>query len=98
MQQQLVALGRANRIRAARAGLKQRIDAGETTAAVVLRQQPDEAVTMTVYGLLMAQRRWGPYRARKVLAVAQITETKTIGTLTERQQKVLVDLLTWGVA
>lgn len=94
--QHMVALSYANRIRTARAKLKQQIAEGERTAASVIYGCPDEAATMTVLDVLTAQWQWGARRARTALIVAQIAESKTVGALTDRQRKVLVDLLEWG--
>jgi hypothetical protein len=96
--QHMQALSVANHVRVARHALKREIHDGDRTAASVLLQVPDEARTMTVYDLLTAQNRWGSYRSRKLLAVAQITDRKTLEALTDRQRQVLVDLLEWGTA
>lgn len=96
--QHMQALSIANRVRLARAALKNEIAAGERTAATVITQCPSEAETMTVFDLLCAQRHWGAYRSRKLCAVALITEAKTVGSLSDRQRKVLADLLDWDVA
>lgn len=93
--QSMEALSVANRVRCARAVLKREVFAGQRTAASVLLQEPEEVETMTVFELLDAQRGWGKYRVRKLLAVALITEGKTIGALTDRQRKVIVDVLEW---
>jgi hypothetical protein len=41
----------------------------------------------------MSQRRWGTTRCRKFLVRNQINETKAVGTLTERQRRLLADQL-----
>ncbi|HJS95649.1 MAG TPA: hypothetical protein VJ741_15405 [Solirubrobacteraceae bacterium] len=41
----------------------------------------------------MSQRRWGTTRCRKFLARYHITETKTLGALTDRQRHLLADEL-----
>jgi len=84
--QHLRALERANRVRLARAELKRRIADGELTAAEVILSSPWEAASMTVADVLMSQRRWGGTRCRKFLAMFQVSETKTVGALTERQR------------
>jgi hypothetical protein len=48
---------------------------------------------MTVADLLMSQRRWGLTRCRKVLGQIPISETKTVGSLTDRQRRALALLL-----
>ncbi|MGN6187300.1 MAG: hypothetical protein ACTHOE_00230 [Conexibacter sp.] len=92
--QHLQALQRANRVRLARADLKRRIAEGEVTAAEVILTAPWEAGSMAIGDVLMSQRRWGGTRCRKFLAMFRITETKTIGSLTERQRRALAAQLT----
>lgn len=87
--QHLQALQRANRVRLARAELKRRIADGELTAGEVILTSPWEASSMAIGDVLMSQRRWGGTRCRKFLAMFRITETKTIGSLTERQRHAL---------
>src|SRR5581483_10433460 len=87
--QRLKALAQANRIRLARAELKRRIADGDESAAHVILACPHEAASWSVGELLMSQRRWGANRCRKFLARNQISEIKPIGSLTERQRKLL---------
>jgi hypothetical protein len=84
--QHLQALQRANRVRLARAELKRRIADGEVTAGEVILTAPWEASSMAIGDVLMSQRRWGGTRCRKFLAMFRISETKTVGSLTERQR------------
>ena len=91
--QHLQALSRANQVRLARAQLKRRVACGAITASDVILESPWEAESMTVADLLMSQRRWGITRCRKVLAQIPVSETKTIGSLTERQRRALAALL-----
>lgn len=96
--QHMVALTRANKIRVGRAELKQKISSGERSVAGVIFQAPEEAETMTVFDLLCAQHRWGEIRAQEFLAAARISESKTVGGLTDRQRRRLVDRLEMGWA
>ena len=91
--QRLRALERANEIRLERAALKRRIAAGEVSAAEVILDPPKAAESWSVGDLLMSQRRWGTTRCRRFLARNGITETKPIGTLTDRQKCLLADSL-----
>jgi len=91
--QRLRALERANEIRLARASLKRRIALGDVSAAEVLLTCPSEAVSWSVGDLLMSQRRWGTTRCRKFLSRNHIIETKQIGTLTDRQRRILAAAL-----
>ncbi|HEY1511588.1 MAG TPA: hypothetical protein VGF93_21445 [Solirubrobacteraceae bacterium] len=91
--QRMRALERANEIRLARAELKRRIADGEVSAAQVILAPPLEANTWALGELLMSQRRWGGTRCRKYLSRFQISETKTVGALTDRQRRLLADQL-----
>jgi hypothetical protein len=91
--QRLRALEQANAIRLARAELKRRVAEGQTSAAEVIMQCPDEARRWTLGELLMSQRRWGTSRCRKFLEGNHLTEVKAIGALTERQRRVLAEQL-----
>ena len=87
--QRLRALERANAVRLARAELKRRIAEGEASAAEVILDSAREAHSWAIAELLMSQRRWGITRCRKFLSRNHITETKTIGALTDRQRHLL---------
>jgi hypothetical protein len=91
--QRLRALERANAVRLARAELKRRIAEGDASAAEVILEPPDEALSWAIGELLMSQRRWGTTRCRKFLARYHITETKTLGALTDRQRRLLAEEL-----
>ncbi len=84
--QHLRALERANEVRLARAELKRRIADGQLPVADVILSSPWEAASMAVADVLMSQRRWGRTRARRFLTGIQMSETKTIGSMTERQR------------
>jgi len=58
-------------------------------AADVVRRCPWEATTMTIAELLTSQRRWGHTRSRKFLMPLLIGENKQLGTLTDRQRRLL---------
>jgi hypothetical protein len=83
------ALDRANRVRLARAELKREIADGSRTVADVIRECPWESESMTISDLLMSQHRWGRTRCRRFLAQIPMSETKTIGSMTDRQRQAL---------
>jgi hypothetical protein len=85
--QHMRALERANEVRLARADLKRRIADGQLRAADVILTSPWEAESMAVADVLMSQRRWGRTRARRLLAGIQMSETKTLGSMTDRQRR-----------
>jgi hypothetical protein len=91
--QHLRALQQANRVRLARAELKRQVAADETTAAEVVLGCPWEATSMELSDLLMSQRRWGRARCRRLLLSLGLPENKHIGTLTPRQRRALVEVL-----
>ena len=87
------ALARANKVRLARAELKRAIGAGRRNVIDVIVESPWEADSMSLSELLCSQRRWGRARSRKLLSSAAISEGKKIGSLTERQRRILVHAL-----
>jgi hypothetical protein len=91
--QRLRALAQANEVRLARAELKRLIANGKVSAADVILGCPPEAERWSIGDVLMSQRRWGTNRCRKFLARNQISEMKQIGTLTERQRRMLATQL-----
>lgn len=91
--QHMRALNQANRVRLARADLKRRIAEGETTVADVVTECPWESASMTISDLLMSQHRWGRTRCKRFLASLPMAETKTIGSMTDRQRRLLAAML-----
>ena len=87
------ALARANEVRLARAALKRQVAAGERNVSEVVSELPWEARSMALAELLCSQRRWGRARSRKLLNSVGLSEGKRLGTLTERQQGILVRAL-----
>jgi hypothetical protein len=91
------ALAQANRVRLARAELKRQVAEGELTVSDVVLECPWEAESMAISDLLMSQHRWGRTRCRRFLASIPMSETKTIGSMTDRQRHALAAML-GGVA
>jgi hypothetical protein len=87
------ALARANEVRLARAALKRDICAGHRAVTEVIIESPWEADSMSLSELLCSQRRWGRARSRKLLSSAALSEGKKVGSLTERQRRILVGAL-----
>lgn len=96
--QHLRALEHANRVRLARAEMKRMVATGETSAADVVLDNPWHAESMAISELLMSQRRWGRARCRRLLLSLGIPENKRLGTLTERQRRVLAAMLSANTA
>lgn len=91
--QHMQALQRANEVRLARAELKRKIGLGALPVAEVILTCPWEAASMTIGELLTSQRRWGTTRASKFLAGIGMPETKTVGSMTERQRSLLAAMV-----
>jgi glutathione S-transferase len=87
--QHMRALAQANRVRLARAELKRQVADGELDVAHVVRDGPWVAESMSIADLLMSQHRWGRTRCRRFLASIPMLETKTVGSMTERQRNAL---------
>jgi len=87
------ALRRANEVRLARAQTCRDVAAGELGVGEVILTCRSELRTMTVFELLAAQRRWGRKRSRDLLAEVGLPETKSLGTMTERQRRLVADRL-----
>jgi hypothetical protein len=91
--QHMRALAQANRVRLARAELKRQVAEGEVSVSGIVLECPWEAESMTIADLLMSQHRWGRTRCRRFLAAIPMLETKTVGSMTERQRNALAALL-----
>jgi len=87
--QHMQALAQANKVRLARAELKRQVADGELSVADVVLSCPWEAESMTIADLLMSQHRWGRTRCRRFLTQLSMNETKTIGSMTDRQRRCL---------
>ena len=61
--------------------------------ADIVLSTPWEAESMTISDLLTAQRRWGHTRCRRFLQAVPMSETKTIGSMTERQRRAIASML-----
>ena len=94
--QHMRALEQANRVRLARAELKRQVADGEVTVASVVRSCPWEVESMAIAELLTSQHRWGRQRCRRFLAAIPMSETKTVGSMTDRQREALASRLDDG--
>jgi hypothetical protein len=93
LQQRLDALARANEIRIQRAQLKRDLKGSRKAIEDVLSHPPDYLTSATILDLLI----WTPKRKRikasRVLRRCQITPSRTVGALTERQRHIILDEL-----
>jgi hypothetical protein len=87
------ALRQANRVRSVRAKLKQDLCAGKVRLEQILATRADYLASAEVFDLLVAVRKIGPVKAGRLLTVAHISPSKTVGELTQRQRTRLIELL-----
>jgi hypothetical protein len=85
-------------VRLARAELKRQVAEAETTVGDIVLDCPWEAESMAIADLLLSQHRWGRTRCRRFLASIPMSETKTVGSMTERQRRALAARLRGDVA
>jgi S13-like protein len=93
LDQRLIALRRANEIRSRRANLKQQLRAGRVPLEEILAAPPDYLATADVFDLLVAVPKIGPVKAARLLTSARVSQSKTVGWLSERQRGRLIELL-----
>ena len=84
------ALERANHIRLKRAALRRDITAGRTSPIEFLEGEiPPEMQNMTLGYFLGAIKHWGPKKVSRFLGAFAFSEKRTIGSLTERQRRLI---------
>ena len=86
------ALARANDIRVRRAQLKRDLKDGSAQIDEVLLDPPDWVETAKVFDMLMAVPKFGRVKAARLLNQCRISQSKTVGGLSERQRGELVAL------
>ena len=84
------ALRRANEIRVRRAQLKKDLKDGRARIESVLERPPDYVETAKVFDILMAVPKLGRVKASRLLNQCRISQSKTVGGLSERQRTELV--------
>jgi hypothetical protein len=93
LDQRMEALSRANEVRVQRAELKRRLKAGESSIDAVLADPPDYLLTAKVFDMLLAVPKFGRVKATRCLNQCRISQSKTVGGLSDRQRAELVLLL-----
>jgi hypothetical protein len=93
LDQRMEALARANEIRIRRAQLKRDLKAGIVSIIALLADPPEWVMTAKVFDLLLAVPKCGRVKAGRYLTVCRISQSKTVGGLSERQRGELVVLL-----
>jgi hypothetical protein len=86
------ALKRANDVRVKRAQLKKDLKDGKVRIEQILGKPPEYVETAKVLDILMAVPKFGRVKARRFLGVCRISESKTVGGLSERQRGELIGL------
>lgn len=91
LEQRLAALERANAVRTHRKQLKRDLKAGRVAWSDVL--DDDDVQTMRVIDLLLNVPKFGRVKVNRILSLARVSPTKTVGGLTARQRVELVELV-----
>jgi len=89
----MTALEEANRIRSLRANFKRELKAGRKSAHDALLDPPEWMETMKIIDLLLATPKYGRVKANKMLQLARISPSKTIGGMSPRQRAEIVSML-----
>ena len=93
LDQRMDALRRANEIRVRRAKLKKDLKAGSVHIEQILSNPPTYVETAKVFDMLMAVPKFGRVKAARFLNQCRISQSKTVGGLSDRQRAELVGLL-----
>jgi len=86
------ALKRANDIRVRRAKLKKDLKDGRVRIQTILSNPPEYVPTAKVFDILMAVPKFGRVKAARFLNQCRISQSKTVGGLSDRQRAELVGL------
>jgi hypothetical protein len=86
------ALKRANDIRVKRAQLKKDLKAGTVSIEQILAAPPEYVSTAKVFDMLMAVPKFGRVKAARFLNTSPISQSKTVGGLSDRQRHELIAL------
>ena len=92
LDQRMEALRRANDIRVRRAQLKKDLKDGRVQIEEILTNPPNYVETAKVFDILMAVPKFGRVKATRFLNQCRISQSKTVGGLSERQRAELVGL------
>ena len=92
LDQRMDALRRANDIRVQRAKLKRDLKEGRLRVEAVLEDPPDYVATAKVFDILMAVPKFGRVKAGRFLNQCRISQSKTVGGLSDRQRTELIGL------
>ena len=93
LDQRMDALRRANDVRVKRAQLKKDLKDGKVRIQSILGSPPEYVETAKVIDILMAVPKFGRVKAARFLNQCRVSQSKTVGGLSERQRAELVGLL-----
>jgi hypothetical protein len=83
---------RANDVRVRRAKLKKDLKDGRVRIETILGAPPEYVSTAKVIDILMAVPKFGRVKAARFLNTCRISQSKTVGGLSDRQRTELIDL------
>jgi hypothetical protein len=92
LDQRMEALKRANDIRVRRAQLKKDLKSGGALIQEILRDPPEFVSTAKVFDMLLAVPKFGRVKASRFLNLCRISQSKTVGGLSDRQRAELIGL------
>ena len=92
LDQRMDALRRANDVRVRRAQLKKDLKDGRVRIQTILGNPPEYVETAKVIDILMAVPKFGRVKAARFLNTCRISQSKTVGGLSDRQRTELIDL------
>ena len=90
--QRMDALKRANDVRVKRAQLKKDLKEGKVRIEQILGNPPEYVSTAKVIDILMAVPKFGRVKAARFLNTCRISQSKTVGGLSDRQRAELIGL------
>jgi hypothetical protein len=93
LDQRMDALKRANDIRVRRAKLKKDLKDGRVKIEKILENPPEYVSTAKVFDMLLAVPKFGRVKAARFLNQCRISQSKTVGGLSDRQRAELIGLL-----
>src|SRR6202051_3222385 len=92
LDQRMDALQGADEVRGRRAKLKKDLKDGRVRIQTILAAPPEFVETAKVIDILMAVPKFGRVKAARFLNTCRISQSKTVGGLSERQRTELIDL------
>jgi S13-like H2TH domain len=92
LDQRMDALKRANDVRVRRAQLKKDLKDGKVRIEQILGKPPAYVETAKVIDILMAVPKFGRVKAARFLNTCRISQSKTVGGLSDRQRTELIGL------